>query len=111
MNPANSNLINAVVLVAVGAWGFFGADSSDPRFMTFIFGGTVLFVMTNSIRFHNSLVRKIAMGLTLLLTAYAAYLFYDSIGRINATPLFRSALILLSCIASFVFFLVFRKAD
>ena len=109
MNPANSNLINAAVMVAVGAWGFFGEGSSDLRYMLFIFGGTVLFVMTNSLRFHNKTVSRIVMSLTVLLAAFAGYMFYDSIGRIDSTHLFRSGLVLISCIVSFVTMLLIKE--
>lgn len=96
MNPANTNLVHAAMLVGLGIWSFFGSNATDVRYLAFIFGGTVLFVLTNSIRFYNKSVIRIASGLTFILLLYTAYLFYDSIGRYDPVHLYRSIALLVS---------------
>lgn len=105
MNAANANLINAVVLVAMGAWGYFGSDSPSPTALIPVAFGTVLFVMTNSIRDHNKVVAHIAVVLTLLIMIALIKPFNAALGRSDNMAAFRVGLMVLTSFVSFIFFI------
>jgi len=84
MNAANANLLNALVLVAMGAWGYFGSDSPSPTALIPVAFGAILFVMTNSIRSHNKLVAHIAVVLTLLILLALVKPFTAAVVKPNA---------------------------
>ena len=65
MNAANANLLNSIVLIAMGAWGFQATDSKTAL-IPLVFG-VILLVLTNSIRNHNKAVAHIAVLLTLVI--------------------------------------------
>lgn len=65
MNPGNANLLNAITLIGLGAWGY-QASGSNTALIPVIFG-VILLVLTNSIRNHNKAVAHVAVILTLII--------------------------------------------
>jgi len=67
MKPANANFWNALMLIGMGMWGYFGSE--DPSFTALIpsIGGVLLLIMSPGIRSGNKVVAHIAVLLTLLL--------------------------------------------
>lgn len=65
MNEANANLLNALTLLGMGAWGY--SETQAPTALIPVFFGVLLLVFTNSIRDHNKTIAHIAVLLTLLM--------------------------------------------
>lgn len=105
MNAANANLVNAFILVAMGAWGYFGSDSPSPTALIPVFIGAILFVMTNSIRAHNKVVAHIAVVLTLLIFVALIKPFSAAMGRDDSMAMLRVGLMLLSSLVAMVYFI------
>ncbi|MGA0232795.1 MAG: hypothetical protein ACO3MB_07965, partial [Saprospiraceae bacterium] len=105
MNAANANLLNALVLVAMGAWGYFGSDSPSPTALIPVAFGAILFVMTNSIRSHNKLVAHIAVVLTLLILLALVKPFTAAMGRSDTMAAARVGLMMLTSLVAMVFFI------
>lgn len=104
MNAANANLLNAVVLVAMGAWGYFGSDSPSPTALIPVAFGAVLFVMTNSIRVHNKVVAHIAVLLTLLILVALVKPFTAAMGRSDTLATVRVGLMMLTSLVALIYF-------
>jgi hypothetical protein len=105
MNAANANLLNAVVLVAMGVWGYFGSDNPSPTALIPVFIGTTLFVMTNSIRAHNKLIAHIAVVLTLLILIALIKPFTGAMGRSDTMATVRVGLMMLTSAVALVYFI------
>ncbi len=65
LNAGNANVLNAVTLMAMGAWGY--SDTDAKTALIPLLFGVVLLVFSNSIREHNKVVAHIAVVLTLLI--------------------------------------------
>ena len=67
MNPGNANVLNAITLIGMSAWGWQanGPSGSKTVLIPLIFG-VILLVLTNSIREHNKVVAHIAVVITLI---------------------------------------------
>lgn len=65
MSVGNANLLNAVCLIGMSVWGYYGTGGAKTALIPLIFG-VVLLVLTNSIRDHNKTVAHIAVGITLV---------------------------------------------
>ncbi len=104
MNAANANLLNAVVLVAMGAWGYFGSDSPSPTALIPVFIGAILFVMTNSVRNHNKVVAHIAVVLTLLIFVALLKPFSAAMGREDSMAMVRVGLMLATSLVAMIYF-------
>ena len=105
MNAANANLLNAVVLVAMGVWGYLGSDNPSPTALIPVFIGTTLFVMTNSIRAHNKLIAHIAVVLTLLILIALIKPFTAAMGRSDTMATVRVGLMMLTSAVALVYFI------
>lgn len=111
MNAGNANLINAVVLVAMGMWGYLGSDDPSPTALIPVGFGVALFVMTNFVRNHHKVVSHIAVVLTLLILIALVMPFKAAMGRSDSMAMMRTgAMMLTSLIAMVAFIKSFREA-
>jgi hypothetical protein len=104
MNAANANMLNAVVLIAMGAWGYFSSESPSPTALIPVFIGAILFVMTNSIRVHNKVVAHIAVVLTLLILVALVKPFTAAMGRSDTMAMARVGIMMLTSLISMIYF-------
>lgn len=100
MNPGNINLINAVILITMGAWGYFGSDSPSPTALIPVFVGAILFVMTNSVRNHNKVVAHIAVVLTLMIFVALFKPLSAAMGRNDSMATVRIVIMMLSSLVA-----------
>ncbi len=64
MNAATANLINSIVLIATGLWGYF-ATGSPTAFISVGFG-VILLLCTSGVRKENKVIAHVAVLLTLI---------------------------------------------
>ena len=112
MNAANANLLNAIVLIGMGAWGYFGSDSPSPTALIPVFFGVVLLILTNSIRNENKVLAHVAVVLTLLvLVALVAKPLMRALGDNDTMAIMRIGLMCLTSIIAMIYFIKsFRDA-
>ena len=111
MKPHNANLLNAVMLIAMGAWGYFSNDSRPPTALIPVFFGIVLLVLTNSIRYDNKVVAHIAVVLTLLVLVALFKPFLGQVDKGDTLGMVRAgAMIVTSAIAMITFIRSFIAA-
>ncbi len=69
MKPFQANLLNALMLIVMGLWGFLSEDEATRSTTALIAPafGIMLLAMTSGIRNQNKLIAHIAVTLTLLI--------------------------------------------
>jgi hypothetical protein len=67
MKPFQANLLNAIVLIALGAWGYFGSENPSTTALIPVAFGLIFLLSTPTFRKGNRVVVHIIVLLTLLL--------------------------------------------
>ena len=106
MRPYKASLVNGLILIVCGIWGFYA--SADPSFTAFIPAiiGILLLGMNDGVKNEHKLIAHIAVFLTLLSFANIKPLM----GAIQESPVdimgvFRTALMLLSSLLAMITFI------
>ena len=64
MNAHTASLVNAILLISVGGWGYF--ESGSPTSLIPVVIGTILVLLNKGIKKQNKIVAHIAVLVTLL---------------------------------------------
>ena len=104
MTPANISLVNAVILIVIGLWGYFGAaDPSKTAFIPVAFGA-ILLVLNSGLRKHNKVIAHIAVGLTLVILIGLIMPLKGAIGRSDNMAIYRVIVMMASCLLAMIVF-------
>ncbi len=74
MKAYQANLLNAIILILIGLWGYLSeatADRSPTALIPVVFG-VILLAMTSGVRKENKVIAHIAVTLTLLVLVMLA---------------------------------------
>ncbi|MBT8231569.1 MAG: hypothetical protein HKO66_00045 [Saprospiraceae bacterium] len=111
MNAGNANLLNSVVLVGMGLWGYLGSATPSKTALIPVAFGVLLFVMTNFIHNHHKIVSHIAVVLTALILIALVKPFSSAMGKSDTMAMVRLGIMMLtSAVALFYFIKSFREA-
>lgn len=105
MNAGNANLLNAIVLVGMGLWGYLGSLTPSPTALIPVVFGVILFVMTNFIRNHHKVVSHIAVILTLMILVALVKPLTSAMGKSDTMAMVRIGLMMLTSAIAFVAFI------
>jgi len=110
MNAGNANLLNAIMLIAMSAWGY-QATNSPTALIPLVFGA-ILIYFTNSIRNHNKTVSHIAVVLTLIiLLMLAGKVLPGTLERGGGAATYRVVAMIVTCVIAMIAFIKsFRDA-
>tara|TARA_B100000686_G_C16551365_1_gene842730 strand:- start:194 stop:529 length:336 start_codon:yes stop_codon:yes gene_type:complete len=64
MNAHIASLVNAIILIVIGGWGYF--ESGSPTSLIPVGIGIILLLLNKGIREHNKVIAHIAVLVTLL---------------------------------------------
>jgi hypothetical protein len=114
MEPSRANMINALILIALGIWGYvngMGLEGGPSKSTLIAPGiGVILLLLTPMWRKGNKVVAHIGVLLTFLLLVALAMPFSKAIG-VDTSRTLRVGTMMLSCfIAMVVFIQSFIKA-
>jgi len=104
MNPALISLINGVVLIAFGLWGYFGSDDPSPTAFIPVAFGAVLLTLNPGVWKKNKVVAHIAVVFTLLILLGLAMPLRGAISREDSAAIFRVAAMLVITLVAMVAF-------
>lgn len=104
MNAATASLINAVLLVGLGLWGYFSSESPSNTALIPVAFGVILLLLNGGVRRENKIIAHIAVVLTLLVLLGLAMPMKGSIARGNTMGMVRVGLMILSTIVAMVYF-------
>jgi hypothetical protein len=103
--PANISLLNAIVLIALGAWGYFGSETPSPTALIPVIFGVLLLFLNPGIRKHNKVVAHIAVVLTLLILLGLAMPLKGALGRSDTAAIARVAVMMATTVLALVVFI------
>ncbi|MBI1191892.1 MAG: hypothetical protein GC205_01770 [Bacteroidetes bacterium] len=74
MKAYQANLLNAIVLILVGLWGYLSEATADrsPTALIPVAFGVILLAMTSGVRKENKVIAHVAVTLTLLVLVMLA---------------------------------------
>lgn len=104
MKSYTANLINSVVLVGLGLWGYFGSDTPSPTALIPVYAGVVLFVLGLWIKKENKTISHIVVVLTLLILISLVKPLTAAIGRDDQGALMRVIIMMLTSAYAMVAF-------
>jgi len=114
MKAGNANLLNSIVLIGMGLWGYFDTNQAPTALIPVGFG-VVLLLLSRGVARENKVIAHIAVLLTLLvLIAIVAKPLMSALADGGAVKIFRvSAMVLTGILAMIAFirsFIAARKA-
>ncbi len=111
MNASKANVINALALLILGAWGCYATEMASKTALIPVIGGLILLACQNGVSKENKVVAHIAVAVTLLLILGILRPFLSAIGGDDPMKILRTGVMLLTGIIAMVYFIKsFRDA-
>ena len=101
MKPFQANIVNALVLIGLGLWGYLSSTDPSPTALIAPISGVLLLAMTPGVRTENKVIAHIAVLLTLLLLVA---LFMPFMAREGIAKM-RVGIMMFSCLIALVVFI------
>ena len=105
MKAHTASLINAVILIGFGLWAYIGSETPSKTALIPVIIGAVLLSLYKGVKNENKIVAHIAVLLTLIILAGLVKPLTASIGRGDGLAIARVAVMIISTIVAFVFFI------
>jgi uncharacterized membrane protein (UPF0136 family) len=103
MNAHIANLLNAVVLIGMGLWGYM--EKNAPTALIPVFFGVILVVMSQGVKNENKAQAHVAVIVTLLALLGVLKPFIGSLGKDDMIAKVRTGLMVITGILSMVYFI------
>lgn len=105
MKPANITLINAIVLIAISLWSYFGSETPSFTALIPLFFGITFLILSPSFQKGNKVVAHIVVVLTLLLVLSFSMPLRAALQRDDTMALFRVGLMLFSSLLAMIVYI------
>ena len=99
-----ASLINAIILIVFGAWGYFGSDTPSITALIPVIFGIVILALNRGIRNENKVLAHIAVLLTIVILAGLARPLMGAIERADSGAVTRILIMFLSTIQAIILF-------
>ena len=111
MNASKANLLNAAVLIIMGAWGAYATQMASPTALIPVVGGLILLACQKGVTSENKMIAHIAVVVTLLLVLGIVRPFMGALGDDDTMGMLRTGLMLVTGLIAMVYFIKsFRDA-
>ena len=100
-----ASLVNAVVLIGFGLWGYLGSETPSKTALIPVVFGVVLLFLYRGVKKENKIVAHIAVLLTLLILGGLVKPLTAAIGREDGMAIMRVSVMLLTTVVALVFFI------
>ncbi len=104
LNAASASLINAVVLVALGLWGYFASESPSPTAFIPVVFGAILLALNRGVAKENKAIAHVAVIVTLLILIGLFMPLRGAMNRSDTGAIVRVVIMMLSTVLAMVFF-------
>mgnify|MGYP001406497941 CR=1 FL=1 len=105
------SLINSIILISMGLWGYFESDSRPITALIPVIAGVILLLINSGVKKENKIASHVAVLLTLLIIIGLVKPFLGALDRENIAGIIRvSAMILTSFWAIITFVQSFISA-
>jgi len=105
MKPYQANLANAIILIAMGLWGYLSSEDPSPTALIPVGFGVIFAALTPPFRKENKVVAHIIVLLTFLLIISLFMPLMGALKRDDSLAIFRVGLMLASSIFAFAIFI------
>jgi len=104
MNPAKANLITAVILIAMGLWGYISSESPSPTALIPVAFGALFAILYPWMKKENKIVSHIVVVLTLLILAALFKPLSGAMEADNTMAIVRISIMILICIFAMIIY-------
>ncbi|MEM9221045.1 MAG: hypothetical protein AAGB11_01405 [Pseudomonadota bacterium] len=104
MNAHTASLINAVLLIALSAWGYFSSQAPSMTALIPALFGVLLLLCYPGVKAQNKIVAHVAVVLTVVIVVALIMPLQAAIGRSDGTAMARIGIMLISSLFAVVFF-------
>ena len=105
MNATKANLLNSVILIAVGSWGYFDGDGKSMTALIPVIFGVVLLLCNNGVKNQNKVIAHIAVLATFVCLVGLYMPLNGAIERGNDVAVGRVSAMIASCVIALIFFI------
>ena len=105
MNATKANLLNSIVLIAVGGWGYFDGDGKSITALIPVIFGVVLLLCYSGIKKQNKVIAHIAVLATFICLLGLFMPLNGAIERGNDIAVGRVSAMIVSSFAALIFFI------
>ena len=105
MNATKANLLNSVILIVVGGWGYFDGDGKSVTALIPVIFGVVLLLCNNGIKNQNKVIAHIAVFATFICLVGLFMPLKGAIERGNDIAVGRVSAMIISSITALIFFI------
>ena len=105
MKAHAASLVNAVILIGFGLWGYLGSETPSKTALIPVVFGAVLLSLYKGVEKENKIVAHIAVLLTLLILGGLVKPLTASFGRNDGMATMRVAVMMVSTIVALFFFI------
>ena len=105
MKAHTVSLINSLILITMGLWGYFESDSRPITALIPVIVGVILVAINNGVKKENKVIAHIAVLLTLIIIIGLVKPLLGSLERENITGIIRVSLMILSSLWAMITFI------
>lgn len=105
MKPFQANILNAIVLIIMGLWGYFGSSEPSPTALIPVGFGVIFALVTPLFRKENRIVAHIVVLLTFLLIIALFMPLRGAINRVDTLGIVRVTLMLATSVLAMVIYI------
>ena len=105
MNSTKANLLNSIILIVEGGWGYFDGDGKSMTALIPVMFGVVLLLCNNGIKNQNKLIAHLAVLATFICLLGLFMPLNGAIERGNDLAVGRVSAMIVSSVIALIFFI------
>ena len=105
MNSTKANLLNSIILIVVGGWGYFDGDGKSMTALIPVMFGVVLLLCNNGIKNQNKVIAHLAVLATFICLIGLFMPLNGAIERGNDFAVGRVSAMIASSVIALIFFI------
>tara|TARA_B100001059_G_scaffold97759_1_gene97181 strand:- start:15990 stop:16340 length:351 start_codon:yes stop_codon:yes gene_type:complete len=104
MKANTVSLINSIVLISMGLWGYFESDSRPITALIPVIIGVILLLINSGVKKENKIAAHVAVLLTLLIIIGLVKPFLGTLGRGNIAGILRVSVMIITSLWAMIIF-------
>jgi hypothetical protein len=105
MNSSKANLLNSIILIIVGTWGYFDGDAKSMTALIPVMFGVVLLLCNNGVKNQNKVIAHLAVLATFICLVGLFMPLNGAIERENDIAVIRVSTMIASSVIAIIFFI------